>query len=349
MINMIKKFAVITGVLLLVVVIAAAGCPAATEPTTPADFYKGKTIDFAVAQSPGTCADLISRIIASHLGNGTGASVIVANRAGAGGLEGMNYVYKARPDGLTMGTVASAKFVGNSVLSDPAAVYEIEKFSYIISIDRQSYYFFVSPEGPYQSVADLQAGKDLKLGGGSPSGSVCLGGLTVIKLLGLDARVITGFGSESERALAVEREELIGYCLNMPNARASVEAGMVKPMFVLATERDPLTPDVPAITELVSLSDQDLALVRLWGTALVGSTLCIASPGIPEDRLAFLRDLADGWTQDEGFRAEIDAVSGYEVQSYVTGEELAVAMLDTVANLDDFQAIFIELIEKYRA
>jgi tripartite-type tricarboxylate transporter receptor subunit TctC len=345
---MIKKFGIAAGVVLLAVIIAATGCPPQAEPA-PADFYKGKTIDFVVAQSPGSAIDLISRVVASHLGSGTGASVIVANREGAGGLEGMNYVYKAGPDGLTMGTVASSKFVGNRVLNDPAAVYEIEKFSYIISIDRQSYYFFVSPEGPYQSVADLQAGKDLKLGGGSPSGSVCLGGLTVIKLLGLEAEVITGFGSESDRALAVERGEVIGYCLNMPNARASVEAGMVKPMFVLATERDPLTPDVPAITELVELDVEDLALARLWETALAGSTLCIASPGIAEDRLAFLRDIAEKLTQDEGFRAEINTVSGYEVQSYVTGEELAAAMLDTVANLDDFQAIFIELIEKYRA
>lgn len=345
---MVKKLAIITGALILACTLVATSCAPTAEPA-PADFYKGNTIDFVVAQSPGTGIDLISRAIASHLGNETGASVIVANREGAGGLEGMNYVYRGNPDGLTMGTVASSKFVGNSVLNEPAAEYEIEEFSYIMSIDRQSYYFFASPEGSYQSIADLQAGKDLKLGGGSPSGAVCLGGLTVIKLLGLEAKVVTGFASESDRALAVERGEIIGYCLNMPNARASVEAGMVKPMFVLATERDPLTPDVPAITELVELGGKDLSLARLWETALAGSTLCIASPGIPEERLAFLRELAEGLIQDEGFRAEIDTVSGYEVQSYIIGEELAAAMLNTVANLDDFQAIFTELIEKYRA
>lgn len=337
----------IMGMLGLICMLVATSCAPTTEPA-PADFYKGNTIDFVVTQSPGSGIDLISRAIATHLGNETGASVIVANREGAGGLEGMNYVYRGNPDGLTMGTVASSKLVGNSVLNEPAAEYEIEEFSYIMSIDRQSYYFFASPEGP-QSIADLQAGKDMKLGGGSPSGAVCLGGLTVIKLLGLEAKVVTGFASESDRALAVERGEIIGYCLNMPNARAGVEAGMVKPMFVLATERDPLTPDVPAITELLELGGEDLALARLWETALAGSSLCIASPGVPEDRLAFLRELAEGLTKDEGFRAEIDTISGYEVQSYITGEELSAAMLDTVANLDDFQAIFANLIEKYRA
>ena len=66
---------------------------------------------------------------------------------------------------------------------------------------------------------------------------------------------------------------------------------------------------VPAITELVSLSSEDLELVRLWETALVNSSLFVAPPGMPEDRLAFLRGLANQWAQDEAFRKEIDVVS----------------------------------------
>ena len=124
---------------------------------------------------------------------------------------------------------------------------------------------------------------------------------------------------------------------------------MVKPLFVLGTERDPLMPDVPAITELVNLTGEDLALVKLWETALVGSTIFAGSLGIPEDRLALLRSLANKWVQDEGFREEINVVSGYEVQEYTTGEEVAKAMLDMAAALDKFQVIFAELIEKYRA
>ena len=126
---------------------------------------------------------------------------------------------------------------------------------------------------------------------------------------------------------------------------------MIKPLFVLATERDPINPDVPAITELVDLSGQDLELVRLWETTLFSSSIFIAPPGTPEDRLEFLRDLADSWAHDEGFRQEIDTVYNYQVQDYeyITGEEVTRAMLDMVANVDDFQAIFTELIEKYRA
>jgi hypothetical protein len=79
--------------------------------------------------------------------------------------------------------------------------------------------------------------------------------------------------------------------------------------------------------------------------------LLAASPGIPEDRLVFLRDLANQWVQDEGFREGISVISGYDVQEqeYLTGEEVTEVMLDMVAALDKFQDMFAELIEKYRA
>lgn len=347
---MAKNLVVIAVALILAVTIVATSCTPEAE-LAPADFYQGKTIDFVITHSAGGSSDLVGRTIASYLGRDTGANVVVTNRRGAGGLEGMNYLYEAEPDGLTLGLTNATKFVTNKVLGEPAAEYEIEKFSYIMSAGCRSNHFFVSPEGPYQSVADLQAAQDLKIGGASPSGYVSLAGLTVVKWLGLDAKVITGFREESERALAVKRGEVAGYCMTISGAREYTEAGMIKPMFVMATERDALAPDVPAITELVDLSGEDLELVKLWETALVSSTLFAASPGIPEDRLEFLRDLANQWVQDDGFRGEINAVLGYEVQDqeYITGEEVTQSMLDTATALGKFQAIFLELVEKYRA
>jgi len=344
-----NKLVMITGALILVVTGVMAGCTPKVEQETPAEFYKGKTIELVSNTSPGIVTDLILRTIATYLNRDTGANVIVSNRMGAGGLEGMNYLYKANPDGLTLGMMGATKFVSNKVLDEPAAVYEIEDFSYIISIGRRVTYFFVSPEGPCQSVADLQSAKGLKIGAGSPSGYISLAGLTVIKLLGLDAKVITGFSGQSDRALAVKRGEIIGYTVEIDPSM--IEAGLLKPMFVLATARDPLTPDVPAITELVKLSSEDLDLVKLWETALVNSSFFAAPPGTPKDRLEFLRGLANKWIQEEEFRKQINTISGSEVQSheYLTGDKVAKAMLDTAAALAKFRAIFAELIEKYRA
>lgn len=337
--------------LLPVLVLLAAECSPKTEPVPPADFYRGKTIDLVTSGSPGGYTDLLTRTLATFLNRDTGANVCVTNRRSAGGLEGMNYLYSGNPDGLTLGTVSSIKFVANKLLQEPAAEYEIEDFFYIMSLGCRFHYFFISPDGPYKSVADLQSARNLIIGGGSASGSVSLGGLTVIKILGLDARVVTGIEGEADRAMMVKRGELIGYCQNIGSTQTSVEAYLVSPMFVLATKRDPLRPDIPAVTELANLSDDNLALVRLWETAFTGSTIFAAPPGIAEDRIEFLRDLADMWVHDEEFRAEIDLISGFEIhdQEYITGEKVASAMQEIATAMDEFQSVFTELIEKYRA
>jgi tripartite-type tricarboxylate transporter receptor subunit TctC len=344
-----KKLAVIAAALVLAVAIVVTGCPQPAGPAAPADFYKGKSLELVSTASPGTVTDLILRIIASYLSGDSGASTAVNTRRGASGMEGVNYLYEAKPDGLTLGVTSSVKFIGNKVFDEPVAEYEIEKFSYIMSIGRRLTHFCVAPDGPYQTVAELQAAHGLKFGASSPSGWYSLAGLTIIKILGLDAKLITGFEGASDVILALDRGEITGYATEINLAK--YEAGLIKPMFVLATERDPRMPDVPAITELVDLSGEDLALVKLWETALVNSTLFAAPPDMPADKLAFLRSLADQWTQDEGFRAGIDAVSGDEVkpEEYITGEEVNQMMTDTASHLDDFQAIFADLMAKYRA
>lgn len=346
---MTKKLVVIAVVFILAVTGVMVSCAPEAEPLAPADFFKGKSIEMVSTASPGITTDLVLRIAASHLSGDTGASVTVVTRRGAGGMEGANYLYEAKPDGLTLGINSSVKFVGNKVFDDPGAEYEIEKFSYIMNIGRRLTYFYVSPDGPCQSAADLQAAQDLKMCASTPSGYISLANLTVIKLLDLDAKVITGFQGAAALNLAVERGEVVGYAVELD--LDGIEAGIRKPLLVLATERDPLLPDVPAITELADLSGQDLELVRLWETGLVNSSVFAGPPNMPEDRLRYLRDLANQWAQDEGFRKEIDAVSGYEVQDYeyITGEEVTETMLDTASVLGEFQAIFAELIEKYRA
>lgn len=337
-------------VLLLAAVLLTVGCDTGAErDTAPEDFYAGKTIHLVVSGSAGGKTDLLSRVLASCLERDSGANVVVTNKDQGGGMEGINYVYRSESDGLTLGTIPSLKFVSNKVMDEPVAVYDISDFSYVLGVGYVRYCLLVSPDGPYQSIADLQAGKDLLLGGSSPSGPTSLGGMTAIELLDLDAKVVTGFDREADRALAVARGEIDGYVLNPVSALSSIDAGFVTPLCVLGTTRDPLIPDVPAITELVDPDGGDLELAELWETKLVGSTILVAPPDIPEYRLAFLRDISSAWADDEALRQEINSVSGYEVQVYTSGDTLQASMLNLADDLDEYREVFAEMIEKHRA
>ena len=152
---MVKRILTIWVVLVFTSIILTIACASDSQETaTPADFYRGKTIDFIISSSAGGSTDRVSRVIASYLERDTGASVVITNRVGAGGLEGINHVYRSEPDGLTLGAVSSGKFVGNNVMDETVAVYDLPEFSYIMNIGARRNYFMVSPDGPYQSVAD---------------------------------------------------------------------------------------------------------------------------------------------------------------------------------------------------
>lgn len=67
-----------------------------------AQAYPAKTIRIIVPFAPGGRVDGIARILGNSMGEQFGQSVIVENRAGAGGAIGTDLVAKSAPDGYTL-------------------------------------------------------------------------------------------------------------------------------------------------------------------------------------------------------------------------------------------------------
>ena len=89
-----RRHALIAGLALAITGPALAQAPAAAWPTHP--------ITMVVPFPPGGLADLVARPVAEAMGRELGQTVVVENRAGAGGGIGMSVVAKAKPDGYTI-------------------------------------------------------------------------------------------------------------------------------------------------------------------------------------------------------------------------------------------------------
>jgi len=97
------------------------------------DFYKGKTMRFIVAASPGGGYDTYTRTIARHIGKYIpgNPTPIVQNMPGGGQLRGALYIYKrAKPDGLTVG-VWNGTWVLQQALGNRKARLKGDKFGWI--------------------------------------------------------------------------------------------------------------------------------------------------------------------------------------------------------------------------
>jgi tripartite-type tricarboxylate transporter receptor subunit TctC len=75
-----------------------------------------RTIKMIVPFGPGSTPDILARLVADKMSQNLKQSVIVENRAGAGGNIGTQAAAKAAPDGYTIGVSITGPLVNNTVL-----------------------------------------------------------------------------------------------------------------------------------------------------------------------------------------------------------------------------------------
>lgn len=75
----------------------------AAAPAGAAESYPSKPIRLVVPFAPGGPTDIMGRVVARIIGDALKTTVVVENRAGAGGNLGTDAVLKSPPDGYTLG------------------------------------------------------------------------------------------------------------------------------------------------------------------------------------------------------------------------------------------------------
>jgi len=125
--------------------------PARAQAAWPA----GRPIEVVVPYPPGGGVDLMARLLTKHLSARLpGASFVVINRVGAGGQLGNEAIFNARPDGYTMGAVATLSFTTNA-LERPVR-WRPADFTYLANVVDDPGAFWVRADSPLRSVADLR-------------------------------------------------------------------------------------------------------------------------------------------------------------------------------------------------
>lgn len=80
----------------------AAGFTLPAQQAPAQDKYPSRPMTIVVATAPGSSTDARARLTANKMRARFGQPLVIENRAGAGGIIGLSYVAKAKPDGYTI-------------------------------------------------------------------------------------------------------------------------------------------------------------------------------------------------------------------------------------------------------
>ena len=211
-----------------------------------------KPITLIVPFAAGGNIDLVGRIIAQPMAKLLGQSVVVQNRAGAGGAIGVSEVARAEPDGSTL--LVSTP---NAIVVVPRMVhttYDLASFASVGLISFTSQVIVIRAENPkFKSFPDLIAYARANPGKVSVahSGIGTTNHMAILQLqeaAGIQLNVVAykGSGPAIVDLLGGQIDVLVDQLSSSIN---NIKAGKFIALTVLSNARDPLIPAVPGTKE----------------------------------------------------------------------------------------------------
>src|SRR5580700_8377449 len=126
------------------VLLASLAAPRAirAEPAAAA-FYRGKTVRILVGSPPGGGYDIYARLVAPALAQKLGATVLVENKDGNGGLAALATLLARPADGLTIMNGSAEAAIISQMLARPGATWDVTKLNWLAKMASAPKLWFV--------------------------------------------------------------------------------------------------------------------------------------------------------------------------------------------------------------
>ena len=241
-----KRRSLLTGVF-------AMGLASVVSVPSWAQNFPTRPITIVVPFAAGGSTDIVARVIAQKMTEVLGQSVVVENRAGAGGATGASAVAKSAPDGYTLLLATVATHAINPAAFKKLPFDPVKDFSSVALLAYVPNVLIVTPKFPAKDVKELIALLKANPGKYSYASS---GVATPLHLSGelFKSLTQTDFVHVPYRGGGPALADLISGQVpimfdNLPSAIEQIRGGGARALAVTTKERSPAAPDIPTMIE----------------------------------------------------------------------------------------------------
>lgn len=236
-------------------IIVAAACAlgfAVLSAPALAEWPADKPIRLLVGFGPGGGTDIVARVVAAPLSELLKQSVVVENKAGAGGSIASGEVARAEKDGYTASMISAGHTV-SAVMLKSVRYDAVTDFAPVAEVAEGAYVFVARKDFPANDIKGLVA-----LAKASPGklnfASVGVGstqhfsGELLRQKSGIEVKHIAYRGTPA--VITALRAGEVDYAVELAHAvQGQVQAGELKLLAVSTPKRWPTIPDVPTVAE----------------------------------------------------------------------------------------------------
>jgi tripartite-type tricarboxylate transporter receptor subunit TctC len=218
-----------------------------------ADEYPSHPIRLIVPYAAGGAADSVARIVAKHVGEALGQTIVVENRGGAGAIIGTDLVNKSEPDGYTLLLGQSGPISINPAVYKKLPYDPLKDFAPITLTTSFPYIMVVNPKLGVKTVQEFVALAKSKPGELN-YGTTGIGGANHLVTELFDSKAGIKMTHIPYRGTALAVADLLAGQVQVVfadpvSALSHINAGTLVALAVSSKDRSRVAPDVPTISE----------------------------------------------------------------------------------------------------